>query len=56
MSNRNQVAIGLRVPPDLAKWLKEQAAANQRSVSNQAAWVIHQFREQQLAAQQGETK
>lgn len=47
MSNRNLTAIGLRVPPDTAKWLKEQAQANQRSLSNQAAWVISQYRQQQ---------
>lgn len=49
MPNRNQVAVGLRVSPALAAWLKEQAQANQRSLSNQAAWVIAQYRAQQQA-------
>lgn len=47
---RNQVPIGLRVPPELAAWLKQQAEANQRSVANQTAWVLQQYRKQQEAA------
>jgi hypothetical protein len=53
MANRNQVALGLRVPKDIAEWLKEQAHENRRSVSNQAAWVIEQFRRQQQQQRQG---
>lgn len=43
------VPIGMRVNPDLAEWLKRQAGMNQRSVSNQAAWALEQFRKQQEA-------
>lgn len=43
------VPVGLRVPPDLALWLKEEAAKNQRSVANQTAWVLQQYRQQQEA-------
>ena len=37
-------AIGFRAPPDLTAWLKEQAAANKRSLSNQAVWALDQYR------------
>jgi len=40
-------AIGFRAPADLAAWLKEQAIANRRSVSNQTVWALTQFRLQQ---------
>lgn len=43
------VQVGLRVPADLAKWLKDQAEENRRSVSSQAAWAIQQFRKQREA-------
>lgn len=46
-------AIGFRAPPDLAQWLKEQAEANQRTVSNQAVYALQQYRKQLEA--QGET-
>lgn len=45
--NRSQVAIGLRVPPELAQWLKAEAQRNQRSLANQTAWALQQFRQQQ---------
>ncbi len=45
--SRTQIPIGLRVPPHLADWLRQQAAENQRSVANQTAWVLDQFRKQQ---------
>lgn len=48
-SAKKPVPIGLRVPPDLAEWLKAQAKENQRSVSNQAAWALLQYRNQQEA-------
>lgn len=47
MTEPKHVAIGLRVPNELAQWLKRQALANQRSVSNQAAWLLDQTRRQQ---------
>lgn len=46
-NERKQIPIGLRVAPDLAEWLKKQAEENQRSVSNQAAWALQQYRKQQ---------
>jgi hypothetical protein len=49
MANRNQVAVGLRIPKEIAEWLKREAAESQRSVSNQAAWIIGQHRKQQEA-------
>jgi hypothetical protein len=41
------IPIGLRLPPELAAWLKEEAARNQRSVANQTAWALQQYRTQQ---------
>ena len=46
------VPIGVRVPADLATWLKTQAAANKRSVSNQAVWAMDQYRTQAEAQKQ----
>jgi hypothetical protein len=55
MSKKQEIerttAIGLRVSPQLATWLKEQAKTNQRSLSNQVAWVIAQYRSQQQETQ-----
>jgi hypothetical protein len=48
------VPIGVRVPAELAAWLKTQAVANKRSVSNQAVWALSQYRAQRQT--QGETK
>lgn len=48
-TNRAQVAIGLRVSPELAEWLKAEAQRNQRSVANQTAWALQQYRQQQEA-------
>jgi hypothetical protein len=45
--NRLQVAVGLRVSPELAEWLKRQAEENHRSVANQTAWLLEQSRRQQ---------
>lgn len=44
---RFQVAVGLRVSPEMAEWLKRQAEANHRSVANQTAWLLEQCRKQQ---------
>ncbi|MCY1555302.1 hypothetical protein D3C87_1628150 [compost metagenome] len=41
--------IGLRAPPDLAAWLKAEAAENQRSVASQAVWALNQFRKHAVA-------
>lgn len=46
-TQRKQVPIGIRVTPELAAWLKTEAQANQRSLSNQAAWALQQYRQQQ---------
>lgn len=43
-SGQKQIPIGLRLPPELASWIRSQAQQNQRSVSNQVAWVLQQFR------------
>lgn len=45
----HSTAIGFRAPPDLASWLKQEAAANRRSLSNQAVWALDQYRLAQLA-------
>lgn len=42
-------SIGLRAPPELAAWLKQQAEANKRSLSNQTVWALDQYRVQQQA-------
>ena len=47
MTTQKTVPIGVRVPAELAAWLKTQAAANKRSVSNQAVWALSQYRAQQ---------
>jgi predicted transcriptional regulator len=49
MATTKSVPIGVRVPAELATWLREQAEANRRSVSNQAVWALDQFRKQQEA-------
>lgn len=49
MTKTKPVPIGIRVPPDMAEWLRQQAAANQRSLSNQTVWTLKQFRIQQDA-------
>lgn len=49
MAAEKTVPIGVRVPVELADWLKKQAQTNKRSLSNQAVWAMDQFREQQLA-------
>lgn len=49
MAERKQVPIGLRLPIDLAHWLKSQAETNRRSVANQAAFLIDQARKEQEA-------
>lgn len=41
------VPLGLRVPPDLAQWLREQAEVNRRSVAGQATWAMEQVMKQQ---------
>lgn len=41
-------AIGLRAPPDLVRWLKEQADKERRSVSNYAVWALEQFAKQRV--------
>ena len=40
------VAVGMRVPSDLAAWLKKQASEDRRSVSSQAVWALNQYRAQ----------
>lgn len=45
MPTKTLVAVGLRVPPEMANWLKAEAAKNQRSVANQTAWMLQQYRE-----------
>jgi hypothetical protein len=47
MPTTRLVSVGLRVPPELAKWLKQEAERNQRSLANQTAWALQQFRQQQ---------
>ncbi|MDB5956748.1 hypothetical protein [Ramlibacter sp.] len=46
-SSGRAVPVGLRIPPELAAWLKDEAAKNHRSVANQTAWVLQQYRQQQ---------
>lgn len=36
------VPVGLRVPPQVATWLKREAAVNRRSVSAQAVFLLEQ--------------
>jgi predicted DNA-binding protein len=47
---RKQVQIGLRVTVEMAEWLKQQADAAQRPVSNYVAWALDQYRKQLEAA------
>jgi len=48
-AKEKSIPVGIRVPAELAKWLREQAEENRRSVAGQAAWAIQQFRKQQDA-------
>lgn len=41
------VVVAVRMPHDLAEWLRLHAAEDHRSISAQAAWVLSQFRKQQ---------
>jgi hypothetical protein len=49
MATEKTVPIGVRVPAELADWLKKQAQTNKRSLSNQAVWALDQFRAQHQA-------
>jgi hypothetical protein len=40
------VVVAVRVAPELAAWLKQNAAADHRSISAQVAWALSQFRKQ----------
>lgn len=53
MKANKPVPMGIRVPPEMAEWLKEQAEKNRRSVSGQAVWAISQYRAQQPPQPQG---
>ena len=53
MKSSKAVPMGIRVPPEIAAWLKEQAEQNRRSVSGQAVWAISQYRAQQPPQPQG---
>lgn len=44
MQKQEQVAIGLRTPPDLATWLKQEAKRNMRSVNAEVNWLLEQVR------------
>jgi len=41
------ISIGVRLAPDLAEWLKQQAEDGHRSLSGQVAWALAQVRKQQ---------
>lgn len=47
MKDSKAVPVGMRMPTELADWLKRQAEANRRSISGQAVWVLEQYRTQQ---------
>lgn len=51
MKSDKPVPMGIRVPPEMAVWLKEQAEQNRRSVSGQAVWALCQYRAQQEQSQ-----
>lgn len=53
MKTSKPVPMGIRVPPEMATWLKEQAEQNRRSVSGQAVWALCQYRAQQTKQTQG---
>lgn len=44
--------VMFRPPPELSKWLAEEAKKNMRSVSAQANWALQAYRDQQLVTQQ----
>lgn len=52
MRSQGQVAIGVRTPPDLAEWLKRQAAQNMRSVNAEVNWLLEQFRRNGITVKQ----
>lgn len=41
--------IGLRLPPDLRKWLDKKAAENHRSLNGEVVVAVEQYRKQQEA-------
>lgn len=47
MASNGATQLGVRVPAELATWLKQQATTNKRSVSNQVAWVLDQYHKAQ---------
>lgn len=51
MASIGTTQLGIRVPAELAAWLKQQATANKRSVSNQVAWVLDQYYKTQTQTQ-----
>lgn len=51
MVSTGTTQLGVRVPAELAAWLKQQAMANKRSVSNQVAWVLDQYHKAQTQPQ-----
>lgn len=40
MSKRNTAIISIELPPDVAKWLKEKARGEFRSIRKQAAAIL----------------
>lgn len=46
MDDQEPVTISVRMPPQLAEWLKQQAAESLRSLSAEAVW---QLQRRQLA-------
>lgn len=39
---REYPTVSAKIPPDLHKWLKEQAIKDARSVAKQLAWILTQ--------------
>lgn len=52
MQKQEQVAIGLRTPPDLATWLKQEAKRNMRSVNAEVNWLLEQVRSHGITVKQ----
>lgn len=56
MQKQEQVAIGLRTPPSLASWLKDQAKQNMRSVNAEVNWLLEQVRANGITVKQREVQ
>lgn len=47
---KQQMPTGVRLPDDLREWLRQQAEANTRSLSQEIVYRLKRSREQETAA------